>query len=92
MSDERDAATAPSSSGPPWDNPVLDFVIVIVLLLIAIAVAAMKRAVPSKPVVSTIRLSAPQFAPLSEPDAADAARILGTSIADLITEGGKEAP
>jgi hypothetical protein len=91
VSDERDATT-PNSPGPPWDNPVLDLVIVLVLLLIAIAGAALKRLVPSKPVARTIRLGAPQFAPLSEPDAADAARLLGTSIAQLMTEGGEETP
>jgi hypothetical protein len=67
-------------------------VIVVLLLLMAIALAAMKRVAPSKPVARTIQLGAPQFAPLSERDADDAARLLGTSIVQLMTEGGEEAP
>jgi hypothetical protein len=67
-------------------------VIVLLLILLAIAGTALKRKVPSKPVVRTIRLGAPQFAPLPEPDAADAARLLGTSIAQLMTEGEDETP
>ena len=89
---ERNAATTTGSSGPPWDNPVLDLAIVLLLILVAIAGAAVKRLVPSKPVARTIRLGAPGFAPLSESDADDAARLLGTSIAQLVTEGGEETP
>ena len=88
---EPDTAATPSSSGPPSDNRALDLVIVLLLILVAIA-GAVKRAVPSKPVARTVRLGAPQFAPLSERDADDAARLLGTSIAQLVTEGGEEMP
>ncbi len=91
MSDEPDATASPITLGPPWDNQVFDLVLVLLLILIAIA-GGFKRAASSKPVAKTIRLAEPQFAPLSEPDAADAARLLGTSLAQLMAEGGEETP
>ena len=89
MSDEQDAGANPNRPGPPWDNPAFDLLILVVLILLALASRA-KRAVRPTPVAPTIRLAAPQFAPLSEPDAADAARLLGSSLAQLMTEGGEE--
>ncbi len=91
MSDERDAAGTTNRLGPPWDNPAFDLLILVVLILLALASRA-KQAVQPKPVATTIRLGAPQFVALSEPDAADAARLLGSSLAGLWTEGGEETP
>jgi len=91
VSDERDPAP-PGSSGWPWDDPKLSLLILIVLILIAIASAGVKRVVPAKPVARTIRLGAPQLAPLSDSDADDAARLLGSSLAQLVREGGEKTP
>ncbi|MGO9181402.1 MAG: hypothetical protein ACLQBX_04855 [Candidatus Limnocylindrales bacterium] len=92
MSDQRDSAAAPGSSGWPWDNPKLDLLILLVLFLIAIASAGVKRVVPAKPVARTIQLGAPQLVPMSEEDTSDAGRLLGSSLAQLVREGGEETP
>ena len=92
MSDERDAAGTPHRLGPPWDNPAFDLLILVLLVLLALAGRA-KRAVQPKPVVApTIRLGAPQFTALSGSDAAEAAHLLGSSLAQLMAEGGEETP
>ncbi len=68
---------------PPLDNPLVDLLLLIVLILIAIG-GGLKRAIAPKPApVRTIRLGEPQFAPLSAQDEADAAHLLGSSLADL---------
>ena len=68
---------------PPFDNPLVDLLLLIVLVLIAIG-GGLKRAIAPRPApVPTIRLGEPQFAPLSAQDEADAAVLLGSSLADL---------
>jgi hypothetical protein len=82
----------PDNPGWPWDNPKLDLLILVVLILLAIASAGVKWVVPAKPVARTIQLGAPQLVPMSDEDTSDAARLLGSSLAQLVRAGGEEAP
>jgi hypothetical protein len=91
VSDERDSTT-PDGSGWPWDDPKFSLLILLVLLLIAIASAGVKRVMPAKPVARTIQLGARQFVPMSEEATSDAARLLGSSLAQLVREGGEATP
>ena len=91
MSDERDTPGSPNRLGPPWDNPAFDLLILVVLILLALAGRA-KRIVRPTPVAPTIRLAEPQLSALSESDAAEAAHLLGSSLAGLWTAGGETTP
>ena len=92
MSGDRDSTATPGSPGWPWDDPKFSLLILLALILIAIASAGVKRVLPAKPVARTIQLGAPQFVPMSDQNTSDAARLLGSSLAQLVREGGEETP
>ena len=61
--------------------------IVLVLVFICLAVTgALKDIFPPEPASATLPLAAPRLVPLSGADAAQAAQLLGSSVARLYTE------
>ena len=73
------------------EQPLALLVLGLVVLFLALT-GALERVSASEPATAPLRLAAPRLVPLCGEDGAEAAQLLGSSVARLWAEQGEHAP
>lgn len=92
MNGEQGTPNSASDLQSPGDDRLFDLVVFVLLLILVAIEGGVKRGLQGKPVAATIQLAEPQHVPLSAHDTAAAAQLLGSGLAQLVRDGGKETP